>query len=141
MQPWKWATFQLTPDHPWTVTLPDLAVMAQLSFARVMLVYVHASNASLQGLINRPPSWLLTSVVVPLVISSVVVFPQPRGRLHEPSPLTFSLIRLAMDAYLNKIAPAPVFGDWSASILTRFGDLQLLLAGLAAAFSFYEVVA
>jgi hypothetical protein len=36
--PWKWATFQLTPDHPWSVTLPDLAVVAQLSFARVFLV-------------------------------------------------------------------------------------------------------
>lgn len=37
---WKWAFLSITADHPWSVTLPDLAVLAQYSFIRVFLMCV-----------------------------------------------------------------------------------------------------
>jgi hypothetical protein len=88
------------------------------------------------------------TVIIPFVIAKLVVIPPPHeGRTRrashtiEPaSPITFSIVRLAVDIYLNKVAPQPSL-RWSWDIFSRFGDVQLVAAGAAFAFAFAELVA
>ena len=78
-------------------------------------------------------------MILPYCAACLIVFPQPeQGSGFRPaSPVTFSIVRIALDFYLHKIAPGPLF-DWSGSVVHRFGDFQLLTAATGLAFSLYE---
>jgi len=138
--PLEWMLRPLTPDSAYTLTLPDLIVLRQYGVLRPILL------------------WLATSVVLPLIGAHLVVFPKPHDSqqqrrssrlqttsnylmgLNPPSALSFSILRLAFDFYLNKMTATPAI-SFTYDIVQRFGSLQILAASVALAFTTYELLA
>lgn len=84
--------------------------------------------------------WAFTSFVVPVIASMLVTFPKPTRGLGKASPLSFSIVRLVLGVYLERVATAPLV-DYSGTVVERFADFQLLAASTGLAFALYEVIA
>lgn len=86
-------------------------------------------------------TWALVNIIIPLATSFLVVFPRPtRGFGKHASPVTFSIVRLVIGIYLQRIAPVPLV-DFAGTVVERFADLQLLAAATGLAFAAYEQIA
>lgn len=85
--------------------------------------------------------WALTNIALPLLFSYLVIFPRPaRSVGTSASPITFSIVRLVVGLYVQRIAPAPLV-DFAGTVVERFADLQLLAASTGLAFAAYAQLA
>lgn len=126
--PSKWTLFPLPGTNAYTISLPNHTIWYSRAFLHPFLL------------------WIVSTVVLPFLFASVVVFPRPelsnrrsKSRHVRPEPasaLTFSIARVAISFFLLRIAPFGLLSDWNS--LRQFGDFQLLCSSVGLAFSAYE---